>query len=112
MNRGRIKREKTTVRTMIRMYCAGLHKTTSLCADCEQLHAYAMQRIDKCPFDECKPTCAKCHVHCYKPARREQIRQVMRYSGRRMLLSHPWLTLRHYIDEWTGANAFKPEAEV
>lgn len=107
----RLEREKKTVLTMIRMYCSGLHKSETLCDDCEQLHTYAMQRIDKCPFDDCKPTCAKCHVHCYKPDLREQIRQVMRYAGPRMLFSHPWLTLRHYLDEWTGARALGPEAE-
>jgi hypothetical protein len=89
---GRLEREKTTVRAMIRMYCAGQHRNGDLCAECEALHAYAMQRIDKCPFEECKPTCATCHVHCYKPALREQIRQVMRYAGPRMPPSGTTLT--------------------
>lgn len=101
---GRLKREQKTIRTMIRMYCSGLHKGDSLCSGCEDLETYAMQRIDKCPFEDCKPTCVKCHVHCYKPTMREQIRQVMRYAGPRMLFSHPWLTLWHYIDEWTGSH--------
>lgn len=45
-----------------------------------------------------KPTCAKCPVHCYNARRREQIRQVMRYAGPRMLIYHPRLAILHLID--------------
>ena len=58
-----------------------------------------MQRLDHCRFKEDKYTCAKCPVHCYKPAMREKVRQVMRYSGPWMLVLHPVLTLLHYTDE-------------
>jgi len=37
-------------------------------------------------------------VHCYKPARRDEIRQVMRYAGPRMMRAHPVLTLLHWVD--------------
>ena len=67
-----------------------------------------MQRIDRCPYQEDKPTCAKCPIHCYKPAMRERVRQVMRYAGPRMLLYHPVLAISHYIDEMTRGN--NPEA--
>ncbi len=40
-----------------------------------------------------KTFCANCKVHCYKPQMREQIRQVMRFSGPRMLLYHPVLAI-------------------
>ena len=36
-------------------------------------------------------------VHCYQPQMREQIRQVMRYSGPRMLLYHPVLAIWHLV---------------
>ena len=36
-------------------------------------------------------------VHCYQPQMREQIRQVMRFSGPRMLLYHPVLAVWHLI---------------
>ena len=45
-----------------------------------------------------KPTCAKCPIHCYKPAMREQIRDVMRYAGPRMLKRHPVLAIRHLLN--------------
>jgi predicted amidophosphoribosyltransferase len=101
----RLDRERHTIRTMIAMYCRDHHGSGgALCADCEQLHGYAMLRIDKCPYSADKPTCAKCPTHCYKPDRREEVRAVMRYAGPRMLLRHPVLTLLHYWDEYRSAD--------
>jgi len=57
-----------------------------------------MQRIDRCPFKENKPTCANCTVQCDKPAIRQQVLQVMRYAGPRMLVYHPILALMHFVD--------------
>lgn len=59
---------------------------------------YAHQRLERCKFGEDKPSCTRCPVHCYKPAMREQIRQVMRYSGPRMLLHDPIMAIRHLWD--------------
>ena len=36
--------------------------------------------------------------HCYAPAQRQAIKDVMRYAGPRMLLSHPVMTVCHGID--------------
>ncbi len=84
---------------MIHIYCQGTHHSNGrLCPECQQLEAYAMLRLDKCPFQAGKPTCAKCPIHCYKPALRQQVRQVMRFSGPRMLLRHPILALLHTLD--------------
>ncbi len=102
----RLQRERHTIQVMIEIYCRGQHRLPEgLCPECLALHSYAMQRIDKCPFRAAKPTCAKCPVHCYKAKMREQVRQVMRYSGPRMLIYHPLMALRHYIDQIT----FKPK---
>jgi hypothetical protein len=96
----RIRREKKTIHAMLGIYCRAKHGAKAdLCAECQALLAYAEERIVKCPFLPEKPTCAKCPVHCYTPARREEIRRVMRYAGPRMLLSHPFLTLTHSLDE-------------
>jgi hypothetical protein len=109
MNKTRLDRERHTIRVMIEIFCHGNgHATAALCADCQQLSAYAMQRMDKCPYQADKPTCAKCPIHCYKPAMREQVREVMRYAGPRMILSHPVLTAWHYADEITRAKTAKP----
>lgn len=41
------------------------------------------------------PVCSQCMVHCYQPAQRNKIRQVMRFSGPKMLVRSPILTVRY-----------------
>lgn len=107
----RLARERHTLQTMIVLYCHGHHQSKNdFCADCAALTDYAMQRIDKCPFQDDKPTCAKCPVHCYKPDMRERVRAVMRYAGPRMMLYHPVLTFWHYYDEYSKKRMDKASA--
>lgn len=92
-------KEKQVVHLMIEVYCHGSHHTRrGLCPECQALADYAAQRVDHCPHMETKTFCSNCKTHCYKPAMREQIRKVMRYSGPRMLLYHPVLAVRHLIE--------------
>jgi hypothetical protein len=93
----RLAREWKTVRAMVEIFCRG-HHGAELCKDCEALLDYAALRLDRCRFGVEKPTCAKCPVHCYQRNRREQIREVMRYAGPRMLWRHPWLSVCHLWD--------------
>jgi hypothetical protein len=91
-------REAKTIRYMIEIHCRGRHSTeNSLCAECAELQDYAMARLDKCPFQEMKSTCANCAVHCYRPDMRQRVREVMRYSGPRMMWRHPILALAHLL---------------
>ncbi|MEE4166391.1 MAG: nitrous oxide-stimulated promoter family protein [Desulfocapsaceae bacterium] len=95
----RLKRELATVITMIGIYCRAHHETTApLCHHCSKLKDYVIERLSHCIFAGDKPTCAKCPVHCYKPSRRSEIITVMRYSGPRMMIHHPYLALRHVLD--------------
>ena len=95
----RMQRESKTIEAMIRLYCRDHHATkVELCPECSELWDYALVRLDRCPFKEIKPTCAKCPVHCYKPDMREKVRAVMRYAGPRMLRRHPVLAMLHLID--------------
>lgn len=113
MTRTRLDRERGTIRTMIGMYCRDHHASGGvLCAECERLHGYAMQRIDRCPYSADKPTCAVCPTHCYRPDRREEVRAVMRYAGPRMLVRHPILTLLHYWDEYRSADRIAAAIEA
>ena len=91
-------REKETVSLMIRLYCRKNHGGNELCPECAALDAYARQRSDKCPFMETKTFCSNCKVHCYKKDMREKIRQVMRFSGPRMIFHHPVMAIRHVIE--------------
>jgi hypothetical protein len=84
---------------MVALYCHDQHGTNKeLCAECSAMHDYALMRLARCPFQEGKTTCAKCAVHCYKPQMREQIRQVMRYAGPRMMWRHPLMAIQHLLD--------------
>jgi len=84
---------------MIALYCRDHHHTEGeLCNACRELVAYASVRLEHCPFQENKTTCGNCPIHCYKPQMREKIREVMRYSGPRMIWHHPLLAIGHMLD--------------
>lgn len=91
----RIDREKRTVEIMIRLYCRKKEKNATLCPDCEELLRYAHARLDHCPFGNDKGICKKCKIHCYKPALRLRMQEVMRFSGPRMILYAPLEAIRH-----------------
>jgi hypothetical protein len=102
----RIGRERRTVRHMVEIYCRDHHRSKGeLCAQCDVLFTYAMARLDNCVYQDDKPTCKKCPVHCYKKDMRAEMREVMIYAGPRMLLSHPVLAIRHLLDERKDAPA-------
>jgi len=85
-----IERDKQTIRMMIEMY-AKHHPGF----DGDALAEYACKRLDKCRYGEEKPACKNCPVHCYAPDKREEIRQVMRWAGPRMIFYSPGATIRH-----------------
>jgi Nitrous oxide-stimulated promoter len=95
----RLAREWKTVTAMVHIYCREQHGN-SLCAECQGLMRYISLRLDHCRFGADKPTCAKCPVHCYQRDRREQVKDVMRFAGPRMLWEHPWLSVCHLLDGW------------
>lgn len=99
----RLMREQQTVSAMIRLYCQHHHQDPH-CRHCRKLRDFTFQRLARCRYGHGhKPTCANCNIHCYAPAMRKQIQQVMKWSGPRMALRHPWLTLRHLLDSWRKA---------
>lgn len=95
----RIEREKATVEVMIAMYCRGNgHESEGgLCRECAALAEYAKARLSRCHFGDSKPTCRRCRIHCYSGEMRGKIVEVMRWSGRRMVLRHPVMALRHLL---------------
>jgi Nitrous oxide-stimulated promoter len=103
---GRLAREWRTLEAMISCYCRDHHATKgALCPDCQGLADYAAVRLERCRFGPQKPTCAKCPVHCYQRARREQVKAIMRYAGPGMAWRHPVLSLRHWLDSFHKAPA-------
>lgn len=98
---GRLRREHRTFVCMAGIYCAHHHApgADALCPRCAALMRYAEQRLEKCPYGENKPTCAKCPIHCYKPAQRQHAREIMRFAGPRMTWRHPVRALAHLFDK-------------
>jgi hypothetical protein len=94
----RIDRERDTIEAMIDLYCLENHRQDGLCQECSSLMEYVKLRLDHCPFQEQKPTCLNCTVHCYASQQRIQIRKVMRFSGPRMIYKHPMMAIYHMVD--------------
>jgi hypothetical protein len=101
-----LRRELRTLVRFIEIYCRGKHggeptepvvlrshdlreirgREVVLCRPCRDLLAHAFVKRSMCPFDP-KPACKHCPEHCYHPLYRQRIREVMKYSGRKLDLS-------------------------
>jgi len=102
----KLRRDLKTLVKFIQVYCRHRHgdadksaakvkgydlksiagKEPVLCSDCAKLLAHALVKRSRCPLDP-KPACAQCPEHCYHPTYRAQIREVMKFSGRKLVLS-------------------------
>ena len=91
----KLQHEKKILLDMISLYCRKVHHTQDLCDECRALAEYAIRRTELCPYMAKKSFCSQCKIHCYKPQMRERIREVMRFSGPRMILYHPIAAVRH-----------------
>ncbi len=103
-----MRKELRTLAEFVEIYCKGHHeerkpfnlkgfetealvgRRVELCAACAKLLAHAWMKRRGCPMDP-KPACKDCPSHCYQTSYREQMREVMRYSGRRMVLRGGWI---------------------
>lgn len=99
-----LEKEKKIIPIMIAKYCKGNHKAERkaqgvkgklVCAECKELTEYALFRLDKCPFKVNKKFCSFCKIHCYKPEMRGRIKQVMKYSGHRLMFRYPIFCFSH-----------------
>lgn len=94
-------KEKEVLSLMIEIYCKGnKHNGGNICKSCQRLMDYSNKRVDLCPFMETKTFCQSCQVHCFEETMRAKIKEVMKYSGPRMIFYHPLITLKHGIDMW------------
>jgi len=75
---------------------ARLEKGVELCPDCTGLLLHGIERRRKCPLVP-KPTCKDCHVHCYSKEYRTRIREIMAFSGRRLIMRGRLDYLWHYF---------------
>jgi hypothetical protein len=103
------KKDLKVIISFVRVYCRAKHdaqagvaiedldgKETRLCRDCAALVAYALEKRRKCPLDP-KPSCKHCHIHCYSKDYRAKIKEIMAFSGRRMIMRGRLDYLWHYF---------------
>lgn len=102
----RRKRENKLVEQMIKIYCNGNHRNRQvyingikLCKSCHDLREYAFYKVEKCIMGDDKEFCSSCKIHCYSKEYKEKIKKVMKYSGRRMIIYHPLVAIRHILVE-------------
>lgn len=98
---GRIEREKKTITLMIDIYCQKKHgnKKGELCDECKELLEYAHKRLSFCKFGENKSTCSRCPIHCYKKDMKERVKEVMKFSGPRLMIYNPIELVRHALNK-------------
>ncbi len=105
------KKDIKLIGRFVEVYCAGHHSTTGwgsfplpaqlgelrICSECARIMEYAVNKRLKCPLENEKPSCKRCRIHCYAPAEREKIREIMAYSGRRMIMRGRLDYVWHYV---------------
>jgi len=99
----RIKKDEKILRSFITVYCRENHLKhgvkefkEGLCKECYELLQYALKRNQMCPLDP-KPQCKHCKVHCYAPSKRSKIKDVMRFSGKYMIMHGRLDMIFHYF---------------
>ena len=74
----------------------GKRAPITICAACADLLEHGMKKRAVCPLDP-KPTCRSCQIHCYTPEYRRKVREIMAFSGKRMILRGRLDYLWHYF---------------
>ncbi len=107
-------RQKKDIRLLakfVEVYCTGNHRTAehaplvlpeglgkrSLCPECTSFLEYGISKRLKCPLEAEKPTCKNCRIHCYDKQRREKVREIMAYAGRKLMMHGRLDYLWHYF---------------
>lgn len=105
----KVSEDKKIISTMISIYCNGnSHKANEenkvkddICPNCKRLQEYAYSKIDKCPKLKSgkKAICGTCKNNCYMQDDElsNMMKAVMKYSGPRMILKHPLMTIKHAL---------------
>ena len=86
---------------MIDIYCQKNHgnKKDELCEECKELLEYAHKRLSFCKFGENKSTCSRCPIHCYKKDMKAKVKEVMKFSGPRLIIYNPIELVRHALNK-------------
>lgn len=126
--------EKLLVQVMLRLYCRNCghqdtvtvfdedirrwsapiwrrrFQTVQLCEDCRDLLLIGWRHTNHCPRMAEKTFCHHCPKPCYRKNDEERIKAVMRQSGRRLLWTHPLLSIRQLRYVWQAKHRQSDEA--
>lgn len=105
------KKDIKLIGKFVEVYCVGKHGraersavvlpedlgTRKLCPECASFLQYAVTKRLKCPLEDEKPTCKHCRIHCYDRPRREKVREIMGYAGRRLMMRGRLDYIWHYF---------------
>ena len=89
-----------------RKFTPGLNKM-ELCPNCYELLKKVTTHTGRCPHMAYKSFCHHCPRPCYTSEKRAEIVPIMSYGGKRLLLYHPILTIRHGITTIKSLNFLK-----
>ena len=105
------KKDIKLIGKFVEVYCAGKHGTMTrlplklpeelgerrLCTVCAEFMEYAAIKRIKCPLEDKKPICKYCRIHCYGKEQRKKVREIMAYSGRKLMLHGRLDYIWHYF---------------
>jgi hypothetical protein len=105
------KKDIRLIGKFVEVYCKGRHGMVdrasfslpaglgerSLCPECSTFMGYAVARRIKCPLEAEKPSCKHCRTHCYNKANLEKVKEIMAYSGMRLMMRGRLDYIWHYF---------------
>ena len=94
-----VPKEKENIKKTFSVYCRSNHDTSGdkLCPKCTALLATVMTKMSRCPYGITKPICDRCDNPCFGAGQTQEFLKIMDTSQKRMLLSHPIMTVKHKL---------------
>ena len=107
-----VPKEKENIRKTFGVYCHNNHGTEGdkLCPKCTALLTTIFTKIGRCPYGITKPICDKCETPCFGENATREFKNIMSSSQRKMLMSHPMMTIKHKL-QGLGADYAKQERD-
>jgi hypothetical protein len=105
------KKDIKLIGKFVEVYCSGKHGVAEknlfslpeqlgerrLCPECSLFMHYAITRRIKCPLEAEKPSCKHCRTHCYNKANLAKVKEIMAYSGMKLMLRGRLDYVWHYF---------------
>lgn len=105
------KKDIKLIGKFVEVYCKGRHGKVDrsaislpsglgerrLCPECSTFMQYAITRRIKCPLEAEKPSCKHCRTHCYNKANLAKVKEIMAYSGKKLMLRVRLDYIWHYF---------------